>query len=166
LFALFNFYYIIEARTKENFHKKFFMIPESNFSNTTLPNKKPKKGLILAILLGLLNIIITPVIVFLTLSLSEFLSEISEIFHPTVIIALIIAVIFGLKGLDALIPAHIILMVLLGIIGAFITAKISWFINRSKKLAFITFVSAFIFAFIFYIIYYLYFIFTIIRGNR
>jgi hypothetical protein len=128
------------------------MITESNFPNTTLPNKKPKKGLILAILLGLLNIIITPVIVFLTLYLSEFLSKISEIFHPTVIIALIIAVIFGLEGLDALIPAHIILMVLLGIIGAFITAKISWFINRSKKLAFITFVSASIFYFILLII--------------
>jgi hypothetical protein len=128
------------------------MITESNFPNTTLPNKKPKKSLILAILLGLLNIIITPVIVVLTLYLSEFLSKISEIFHPTAIIALIIAVIFGLEGWDAIISAHIILMVLLGIIGAFITAKISWFINRSKKLAFITFVSAFIFYFILLII--------------
>jgi uncharacterized protein YacL len=127
------------------------MITESNFPNTNLPNKKPKKGLILAILLGLLNIIITPVIVFLTLYLSEFLSKISEIFHPIAIIGLIIAVIFGLKGLDVLITAYIILMVLLGIIGAFITAKISWFINRSKKLAFITFVSASIFYFILFI---------------
>ena len=117
------------------------MIPESNFSNPTLPNEKPKGGLILAILLGLLTFVVTGAIALVIAIPFLFLGKISESFNPIVIIAGI----FGLRELSGFFAAQFILIAFFALIGDFGTAIISWFINRSKKLATVTFVSALIF---------------------
>lgn len=117
------------------------MIPESNFSTPTLPSEKPKGGLILAILLGLLTFVVTGVISLVIAIPFFFLDKISESFNPIVIIAGI----FGLRELGGFFAAQFILIAIFALLGDFGTAIISWFINRSKKLASITFVSALVF---------------------
>ena len=121
------------------------MIPESNFSNSSLPSKKPKGGLILAILLGLLTFVITGAIALAISIPFFFLGKISESFNPIVIIAGI----FGLRELGGFFAAQFILIAVFALIGDFGSAIVSWVINRSKKLAAITFVSALIFQIIF-----------------
>lgn len=117
------------------------MIPESNFPTPALPSEKPKGGLILAIFLGLLTFVVTGVIALVIAIPFLFLGKISESFNPIVIIAGI----FGLRELGGFFAAQFILIAVFALLGDFGTAVISWFINRSKKLASITFVSALIF---------------------
>ena len=128
---------------KRNFFKikKIFMITESNFPNSDLPSEKPKGGFILAILLGLLTFVVTSVIALVIAIPFFFLEKISESFNPIVIIAGI----FGLRELGGFFAAQFILIAFFALLGDFVTAIISWFINRSKKLATVTFFSALIF---------------------
>jgi len=117
------------------------LITESNFSNPVPPDKKPKGGLLLAILLGLLTFIVTGVIALVIAIPFFFLGKVSESFNPIVIIAGI----FGLRELGGFFAAQFILILFFALLGDFGTAIISWFINRSKKLATVTFFSALIF---------------------
>lgn len=117
------------------------MTPESDFSTPILANEKPKGGVLPAILLGLLTFVVTGVTALVIAIPFFFLGKISESFNPIVIIAGI----FGLRELGGFFAAQFILLALFALIGDFGTAVISWFINRSKKLASITFVSALIF---------------------
>lgn len=117
------------------------MIPESNFSNQNIPETQPKKKILVAILLGLLTFVITPVIAFIIAIPFFFLGKVSGIFNPIGIIAGI----FGLRDLGGFFAAQIILIGFFALIGDLGTAMVSRFINRSKKLVVITFVSALIF---------------------
>lgn len=117
------------------------MIPESNFSNPDLPSEKPKGGLLLAILLGLLTFVVTSVIALVIAIPFFFLGKVSESFNPIVIIAGI----FGLRELGGFFAAQFILILFFALLGDLGTAVISWFINRSKKIATVTFFSALIF---------------------
>ncbi len=117
------------------------MIPESNFSNPDLPIQKTKGGFLLAILLGLLTFVVTSIIALVIVIPFFFLGKVSESFNPIVIIAGI----FGLREVSGFFAAQFILILFFALIGDFGTAIISWFINRSKKLATITFFSALIF---------------------
>jgi len=110
---------------------------ESNFSNPVPPDNKPKGGLLLAILLGLLTFFVTGAIALPFF----FLGKVSESFNLIIITAEIV----GLSGLGGVLAAEFILVLFFSLIGDFGTAIISWFINRSKKLATVTFFSALIF---------------------
>ncbi len=105
---------------------------ESNFSNPVPPDKKPKGGLLLAILLGLLTFVVTGLLALVVIIL--FLPF--GINLATILVA-------GFWG--GYIVLQFALFILFALLGDFGTAVISWFINRSKKLASITFVSALIF---------------------
>lgn len=118
---------------------------DSNFPNQNIPEAQSPKGkLPVAILLGLLTFVVTPVVAIIVAVPFFFLGKISESFNPIVIIAGI----FGLRELGGFFAAQFILITFLALLGDFGTAIISWFINRSKKLATITFVSALIFQFV------------------
>jgi hypothetical protein len=117
------------------------MIPKSNFSNPNLPSEKSKGGLNVAILLGIPTFVITPVIALVISIPFFFLGKISESFN----LILIIAGIFGLQELGGFFAAQCILLAFFALLGDFGAAIISWFINRSKKLAAVTFASALIF---------------------
>ena len=115
---------------------------DTNFPNQSIPETQPPKGkLPVAILLGLLTFVVTPVIAIVVAIPFFFLGKISESFNPIVIIAGI----FGLRELGGFFAAQFILIAFLALLGDFGTAIISWFINRSRKLATITFVSALVF---------------------
>jgi len=125
---------------KRNFFIKLTM--DTNFPNQSIPETQPPKGkLPVAIFLGLLTFVVTPVVAIVVVIPFFFLGKISESFNPIVIIASI----FGLRELGGFFAAQFILIAFLALLGDFGTAIISWFINRSRKLATITFVSAFVF---------------------
>jgi len=117
------------------------MMPEPNYSNQSIPEVQPKGKLIIAILLGLLTFIVTPVISIVFAIPFFFLGKVSERFNLIVIIAGI----FGLRELGGFFTAQFILIGIFALLGDFATAIISLFINRSKKFALITFISALIF---------------------
>ena len=106
-----------------------------------MPDEKQKRGSFQAISLGLLTFVVTPVIALAIAIPFFFLGKISESFNPIVIIAEV----FGLRELGGFFAAQFILILFLALLGDFGTAIISWFINRSRKLAAVTFVSALLF---------------------
>ena len=108
------------------------MALESNLYNSNLLNEKPKGGLLLAILLGLLTFFITSVIALIVIIL----------FLP---FGINVAAILLYGAWGGYVVAQFTLFILFALFGNFGTAIISWFINRSKKLATITFFSALIF---------------------
>ena len=127
--------------------RNFFirLIMDTNFPNPNIPEAQPSKGrLPVAILLGFLTFVVTPVVAIIVAIPFFFLGKISESFNPIVTIAGI----FGLRELGGFFAAQFILIAFLVLLGDFGTAIISWFINRSKKLATVTFVSALIFQFV------------------
>lgn len=101
----------------------------------------PRGDLILAILLGLLTFVVTGLITLIIASLFFFLGKIFGNFNPIIIIARI----FGLRELGGFFAAQFILIAVFALLGDFVTAIISWFLNQSKKLAAITFFSALFF---------------------
>jgi hypothetical protein len=117
------------------------MIPKSNFSNPELPSEIQKGGLLLAILLGLLTYVVTSIIALAIAIPFFFFGKVSESFDSTVIIAGV----FGIRELGGFFAAQFILILFFALLGDFGTAFISWLINRSKRLAFVTFVSALVF---------------------
>ena len=102
-----------------------------------------EKKILVAVLLGLLTFVIAPAVTLIIAIPFLFLGKISASFYPIEIIARI----FRLQGLGGFFSAQAILILLFALVGDFATAVISWFLNRSKKLAAITFVSALIFQF-------------------
>ncbi len=116
----------------------------TSYSNPISDNRRSKKNLLGAIFLGLLTFVITPLVAFILTIPFFFIDQIPESFNPIVIIAGI----FGLNELGGFFLAQFIFILLLTLIGNFITAIISWFINGSRKMAAITFFSAFFFQFI------------------
>lgn len=112
-------------------------VPNQNISEA----RSSKGKLAIAILLGLLTFVVTPVVAIIVTTPFLFLGKISESFNPIIIIASI----FGLRELGGFFAAQFILIAFLALFGDLVTAIISWFINRSKKLATITFVSAIVF---------------------
>lgn len=112
------------------------MTPDSDFSEARSTGKLP-----IAILLGLLTFVVTPIAATIVAIPFFVLGEIFESFDPTIIIANI----FGLKELGGFFVAYFIFLGLLALLGNFTTAIISWFVYRSKKMATITFASALMF---------------------
>lgn len=117
------------------------MMPDPNFTNQ---KAQPKRKLRIAILLGLLTFVVTPVVEAIVGIPFLFFNQIPESFNPIVIIAGIL----GLRELSGFFAAHFILVGLLALLGNFATALISWFMYRSKKLAAVTFFSALLFQFV------------------
>jgi len=111
-------------------------MPNSHYSTPNTPIAHPKKKLLITILLGLLTFIVTPLVAMVIAIPFLFLG--SDNLNPVVIIASI----FGLRELGGFFLAQFILIATLALLGDFATAIISWFVNRTKKLAVITFVSA------------------------
>ncbi|MBT3881012.1 MAG: hypothetical protein HON76_04345 [Candidatus Scalindua sp.] len=111
---------------------------ESNLPNQHIPEIRSKRQSLLAISLGLLTFVVTPLVAIVIALPFLFFGEISEAFNPTIIITKI----SGLQGLRGFFAAQFILVGLLALIGNFVTAIISWLINHSKKLALFTFFSA------------------------
>jgi len=99
------------------------------------------KKILIAALLGLLTFVLTPLVAIVITMPFFFLGQISENFNPVVIIAGI----FGLRELEGFFLAQFILIASLALLGAFATATISWLINRTKRLAVVTLVSALVF---------------------
>ncbi|MEK6809480.1 MAG: hypothetical protein AABY40_02300 [Nanoarchaeota archaeon] len=118
---------------------------DSSFPEKIIPEaQRSKRKLLVAILLGFLTFVVTPVTAIIVAVPFFFLGKISENFNPIVVIASI----FGLRELVGFFAAQFILIVFLALLGNLGVAVISWFINRSKKLATITFVSALVFQFV------------------
>jgi hypothetical protein len=117
-------------------NSSFPKMPNSNYSIPNTPIAHPKKKLLIAILLGLLTFIVTPLVAMIIAIPFFFLG--SDNFNPAVIIASI----FGLRELGGLFLAQFILIATLALLGDLATAIISWFINRTKRLAVITFITA------------------------
>lgn len=115
----------------------------SNYLNPNCnpPGAKPGMKRLIAIIMGLLTFVITPMVAIVITIPFFFLGQISENFNPIVIIAGF----FGLCELGGFFFAQFILLAILALLGDFITAIISWLINKSRKLASITFASALIF---------------------
>ena len=111
---------------------------ESNSPNQNIPEIRSKRQSLLAISLGLLTFIVTPLVTILIVLPFLLFGEISEAFNPTIIITKI----SGLRGLGGFFAAQFILIGLFALIGNFATAIISWLINHSKKSAILTFLSA------------------------
>ena len=103
-----------------------------NFSTKLLPNGKPKGGLMPAILLGLLTFVVTGIFaVIIIVILLPFKINLATL------------LLFGVWS--GHVATQLGLFILFALLGDFGTAIISWLVNRSKKLASITFVSALIF---------------------
>lgn len=100
--------------------------------NQVLPDEKPKGNLVIAILLGLLTFIVTGILAVVLM----------VIFLPFKINIAALLLVGAWGGYAAI---QLGLFILFALLGDFGTAVISWFVNRSKKLASITFVSALIF---------------------
>jgi hypothetical protein len=94
--------------------------------------------LLQAIALGLLTFVVTGVIAFVIAIPYFLLGTAAAGLDPITIIAGI----FGLRELGGFFAAQFILILLIALLGDFGTAIISWFVNRSGKLAAVTFVSA------------------------
>ncbi len=122
-------------------NSSFPKMPNLNYSNFNTPTTEPKQKLSIAILLGLLTFVVTPLVAIIIAVPFFFLVQISDNLNPIVIIASL----FGLRKLGGFFLAQFILIATLALLGDFVTAIISWFTNRSKKLATITFISALIF---------------------
>jgi hypothetical protein len=103
-----------------------------------------RKQSLLAVFLGLLTFVVTPLVAIVILLPFLLLGKISEAFNPTIIISKI----FELRGLGGFLTAQFTIIGVSAFIGDFATAIISWLINHSKKLATISFVSALIFQFV------------------
>lgn len=100
---------------------------------------QPPKGKVpIAISLGLLTFVVTPVVAIILAIPLSLSGKVSESSNPIIIIAST----FGLRELGGFFAAQFIFMGSLVLLGALATAIISLFINRSKTSAFITFVSA------------------------
>jgi hypothetical protein len=117
------------------------MISDKNIPNQNISEARPKGKLPVAIILGLLTFVVSPIVAVVTAAIFFFVGKISENFNPIMNIAGIL----GLRELGGFFAAYFILIGFIALLGDFITAIISWFINRSKKFATITFVSAIIF---------------------
>jgi len=104
-------------------------------------SEKSPRSTLLAIALGLLTFIITPLVALLFALL---ISKTGQAFNPLVMIAKF----FSLQGLGGFFIAEIMLISIIALLGNFIVAIISWSISRSKKLAAITFCSALVFQFV------------------
>jgi hypothetical protein len=100
--------------------------------NKTLPNEKSKGSLIVAVLLGLLTFVITGI-----------LAAIIIIVLLPFKINLAALLLYGAWGGYAAIQFGLFALFIL--LGDVATAVVSWFVNHSKKLASVTFVSALIF---------------------
>ncbi|OGW51243.1 MAG: hypothetical protein A2Z50_06490 [Nitrospirae bacterium RBG_19FT_COMBO_42_15] len=117
------------------------MIPDSGFPKQRIPEAQPKGKLPIAVLLGLLTFVVTPIITIIIGAPIYFLAKLSDNFNLTVILNII-----GFREISGFFAAYFILSGLFALLGDFATAIISWLINnRSKKLAAITFVSALVF---------------------
>lgn len=122
------------------------MINKSNSSDLSQPTyQKPKIRILVSFLMGLLTFAIYPLILFIALAIFFVLGKISENFNPIIIIAKI----FHLREIIGFFASYLILIILLGLLSNFGAAMISWRVNRSKKLAAITFFAALIFQIIF-----------------
>lgn len=119
------------------------MMDKSNFPNQNIQEKHSKRQSLLAVFLGLLTFVVTPLVAIVIVLPFLLLGKISDAFNPTIIIAKITE----LQGLGGFFAAQFIIIGFFALIGDFATAIISWLINHSKKLATITFVSALIFQF-------------------
>lgn len=113
------------------------MMPDSNIPNQGAPEALPKGKLPIAILLGLLTFVVTPITSTVIAIPFFFLGKLSES-SPTVIFMHI----FGLRELGGYIIAYFLLFGFLVLLGDFTTAVITWFITRSNRLATVTFFSA------------------------
>lgn len=114
---------------------------DNNYSNQNIPELRSWKGrLPISILLGFLTFVITPLFAIPFF----FLSKLSENSNPISIIASIL----GLRELGGFFVAQLILITFFALLGDIGTSIVSWFINRSKKLATVTFVSALLFQFL------------------
>ena len=113
------------------------MMPDSNIPNQGAPEALPKGKLLIAILLGLLTFVVTPITSTIIAIPFFFLGKLSES-SPTAILMNI----FGLRELGGYFIAYFLLFGFLVLLGDFTTAVISWFVTRSNKLATITFLSA------------------------
>lgn len=116
------------------------MTPDSGSPKQGIREAQPKGKLPIAILLGLLTFVVTPVTATIIAIPFFLLGKIFESFN-----LMPAANIFGLREIGGFFVAYFILTGILALLGDYATAVISWFINRSKKLAAITFVSALMF---------------------
>lgn len=114
---------------------------EPNFPKSNTPQARPKGKLLVAVLLGLLTFVVTPLVAVIIAVPFIFLGKISEGLNPIIFVAAIL----GLRELGGFFAAQFTLTVFVSLLGDGAVAAISWFINRSKKLAAVTFVSAVIF---------------------
>jgi len=114
------------------------MMHESNSPNQDIPKTRSKRQLLIAISLGLLTFVITPLVTIAIVLPFLLLGKVSEAFNPIIIISKI----SGLQGLGGFFAAQFILIGFFALAGNFATAIISWLINHSKKLAAVTFLSA------------------------
>jgi hypothetical protein len=105
------------------------------------PAAQSKKRLPIAIMLGLLTFVVTPVTSVIVAAPLFLLGKISGDVSPTVVVANLLR----LREITGYLAAYFLLIAVFALIGDLATAAISWLINRSRKLAFITFVSAFLF---------------------
>lgn len=103
--------------------------------------KRPKDQALLAIILGLLTFISTPIVALVIASPLLFFGNIPETFNPIIILAKI----SGLQGIGGFFAAQFIFLSLLAVIGDFAAALISLRACQSIKLAALTFISAIIF---------------------
>jgi hypothetical protein len=116
------------------------MKPDSGFPKQGVAEAQPKAKWLIAVLLGLLTFVVTPIITAIIGAPIYFLAKLSDNFNLTLILNTI-----GFREISGFFTAYFILSGLFALLGDFSTALISWLINRSRKLAAITFFSALIF---------------------
>jgi hypothetical protein len=105
------------------------------------PRAQSKRQLPAAILLGLLTFVVTPVTATIIAIPLFLLGKASGDASPT----LMVAKLLGFREITGYLTAYFLLIGVFALVGDLATAVISWFINRSRKLAVVTFLSAFLF---------------------
>ncbi len=120
------------------------MIIDTVSSGNNSAQVHSKKQWLLAVCLGLLTFIVTPLVSIAVGFIFLFLGEISE----SVYLITIISDWSGLQGLGGYFAVQFIIIGFFALTGNAATAIISWLIIRSKLLAGVTFISALAFQFI------------------
>jgi len=118
---------------------------ESNSPSQNFLGIKLKKDVLLAVGIGLLTFVVTPIIAMVIAVLFSLLRIVAKGIYPVVIIAEL----FNLRELSGYFATQIILVGFIALIGDVAVGAISWLINHSKRLAVISFVSALTFQIIY-----------------